>query len=220
MTAEPPDSPVTEAVRSLEVRWIFPGQLQAAVAGWFGRFPARTESREDTYLLDPRLPGLSVKVRGGAALEVKAYRGSPGILEVAGRARGHLESWHKWSFPFSPLSPGSRDPAGWQPVRKRRRISRFCSLASGPVVAPATGLSQEPRCEVELTEVHTSGQDWWTLGFEATGPADLLRSTLQATATLVFAHPLPGGAEPGPDKSSSYAQWLGQQPGADGDAGA
>jgi hypothetical protein len=220
MTAEPPDSPVTEAVRSLEVRWIFPGRLQAAVAGWFGRFPARTESREDTYLLDPRLPGLSVKVRGGAALEVKAYRGSPGILEVAGRARGHLESWHKWSFPFSPLSPGSRDPASWQPVRKRRRISRFCPLASGPVVAPATGLSQEPRCEVELTEVHTSGQDWWTLGFEATGPADLLRSTLQATATLVFAHPLPGGVEPGPDKSSSYAQWLGQQPGADGDAGA
>jgi hypothetical protein len=53
MTAEPPESPVTEAVRSLEVRWIFPGQLEAAVAGWFGRFPAATESREDTYLLDP-----------------------------------------------------------------------------------------------------------------------------------------------------------------------
>ena len=43
MTAEPPQSPVTEAVRGLEVRWIFPGQLETAVAGWFGRFPARTE---------------------------------------------------------------------------------------------------------------------------------------------------------------------------------
>ena len=41
MMAEPPQSPVTEAVRSLEVRWIFPGQLEAAVIGWFGRFPAR-----------------------------------------------------------------------------------------------------------------------------------------------------------------------------------
>ena len=40
MTAEPPQGLVTEAVRSLEVRWIFPGQLEAAVAGWFGRFPA------------------------------------------------------------------------------------------------------------------------------------------------------------------------------------
>ena len=108
MTAEPPESPVTEAVRSLEVRWIFPGQLEAAVAGWFGRFPAATESREDTYLLDPQLPGLSVKVRGGGALEVKAYRGSPGILEVAGRARGRLQSWQKWSFPVQPAPPGQR----------------------------------------------------------------------------------------------------------------
>ncbi len=44
---------------SLEVRWIFPGQLEAAVAGWFGRFTARVESREDAYLLDPPLRGLS-----------------------------------------------------------------------------------------------------------------------------------------------------------------
>ena len=79
MTAEPPQSPLTEAVRSLEVRWIFPGPLEAAVTRWFGRFPARTEAREDTYLLNPQLPGLSVKVRGGGALDVRptaAARGS------------------------------------------------------------------------------------------------------------------------------------------------
>ena len=110
MTAEPPDSPVSEGVRSLEVRWIFPGQLTAAVARWFGRFPAGVESREDTYLLDPPLPGLSVKVRGGGALEVKMFRGSPGMLEVAGRARGQMESWQKWSFPFRPLSQRPRRP--------------------------------------------------------------------------------------------------------------
>ncbi len=208
MTAEPPASPVTEAVRSLEVRWIFPGQLEAAMAGWFGRFPAATESREDTYLLDPRLPGLSVKVRGGGALEVKMYHGSPGILEVAGRARGHLQSWQKWSFPFSPPRHDSGDPAGWRTLRKRRRISRF-SLASGPIVAPAAGPGGEPRCEVELTEVRGRGQDWWTLGFEATGPAGLLRSALEAAAALVFAQALPGGVEPGPDESRSYAEWLG-----------
>jgi hypothetical protein len=210
MAAEPPDSPVTGAVRSLEVRWIFPGRLQAAVAGWFGRFPAGTESREDTYLLDPPLRGLSVKVRGGGALEVKVYRGSPGILQVAGRARGRLESWQKWSFPVSPLSPGSGDPPGWRPVRKRRRISRF-SLASGQLEARGPGLGQQPRCEVELTEVRASGQDWWTLGLEATGPADLLRSELQATAALVFAQALPGDMKPGLQDSRSYAEWLGQR---------
>ena len=195
----------------------FPGRLEPAVAEWFARFPARLESREDTYLLDPPLPGLSVKVRGGGTLEVKAYRGSPGILEVASRARGRMEAWQKWSFPFSPFSPGNANSPGWRPVAKTRRISRFSS-AGGPIVAPSAGLGQ-PRCEVELTEVHTSGQHWWTLGFEATGPDDLLRSELQATAALVFAHAMPGGMQPGPDESRSYAEWLGQRPGADSDVG-
>jgi hypothetical protein len=219
MTAQPPDSPVSEGVRSLEVRWIFPGQLAAAVAGWFGRFPAGVESREDTYLLDPPLPGLSVKVRGGGALEVKVFRGSPGMLEVAGHARGQMESWQKWSFPLRPLSQHSADPAGWRPVRKRRRISRFSS-ASGHMVARAAGLGDERGCEVELTEVRAGGQDWWTLGFEATGPADQLRGELQATAALVFAQALPSGVQPGPDESSSYAQWLSLRPGAGSNADA
>jgi hypothetical protein len=73
---------------------------------------------------------------------------------------------------------------------------------------------------VELAEVRTRGQHWWTLGFEATGPIDLLRSELEATVALVFAQALPGGVEPGPDESRSYAQWLGQRPGTDTDAGA
>jgi hypothetical protein len=212
LTAEPPENQVAEAARSLEVRWIFPGRLEAAVTGWFARFPARTESREDTYLLDPQLRGLSVKVRGARALEVKVYRGSPGILEVAGRARGRMEYWQKWSFPFGPLGAGSGDPAGWRPVRKRRRISRF-SLASGQLEVHGPGLGGQPRCEVELTEVHTCGQDWWTLGFEATGSADLLLSELQATVALVFAQVLPGDMKPGMPDSRSYAEWLGQRPG-------
>jgi hypothetical protein len=210
MTAEPPESPVTEAVRSLEVRWIFPGQLQAGVAGWFGRFPARAESREDTYLLDPPLPGLSVKIRRDRALEVKAYLGSPGILQVAGRASGRMEGWQKWSFPFSLPSQGRGDRGGWRKVGKRRRIILF-PLARGPVGARAPGPGQQPQCEVELTEVRTCGQDWWTLGFEATGPAGLLRSEIEGAATLVFAQALPGRPEPGLDESKSYAGWLGQR---------
>jgi hypothetical protein len=209
---------VAEGVRSLEVRWIFPGQLGTAVAGWFGRFPALVESREDTYLLDPQLPGLSVKVRGGGALEVKAYGGSPGLLEVAGRARGRLECWQKWSFPLGLPRQGGGEPAGWRPVRKRRRISRL-SPADGRILTTAPGLGGGPRCEVELTEVHASGQHWWTLGFEATGPAELLRSELQAAAALVFAQALPG-VEPGPDESRSYAEWLGQRPVVGSDASA
>ena len=99
-------------------------------------------------------------------------------------------------------------------------------LAAGPQEAPdqpvlagqrahrgaRPGTGREPGCEVELTEIRTRGQDWWTLGFEATGPADLLRSELRATAALVFAQAVPGSAEPGTDASKSYARWLRQPP--------
>ena len=212
MTADPPGSTVTEGVCSLEVRWFFPGRFETAVAEWFGRFPAETEAREDIYLLDPRLRGLSVKVRGGVALDVKIYRGSPGILHLPGRARGRMESWQKWSFPIAPLGRDGDDLAGWRPVRKVRRISRF-SLAGRPLSAQAPEVGHKPRCAVELTEVRTPGRDWWTLGFEATGPDYLLRRVLQATAALVFARALPGSGEPGPDESRSYLEWLGQPPG-------
>ena len=53
--------------------------------------------------------------------------------------------------------------------------------------------------------------DWWTLGFEATGPAHLLHSELQATAALV-SQPLPAGVQASPDYSRSYAEWLGRTP--------
>ena len=97
MTALPPGISVTEPLRSLEVRWILQGQLESAVAGWFARFPAEVSSREDTYLVDPQLGGLSVKLRAGSMLEVKAYRGSPGILQVAGRACPRRRARGLWS---------------------------------------------------------------------------------------------------------------------------
>ena len=54
--------------------------------------------------------GLSVKLRGGGALEVKAYRGSPGILEVPGRARGHLQGLAEVLLSLQPAQPGQRRP--------------------------------------------------------------------------------------------------------------
>ena len=80
-------------------------------------------------------------------------------------------------------------------------------LASGEIVAYSPALKQEPGCCVELTEICTQGQNWWSLGFEATGPGHLLRGGLIATATLVFAQPVPT-VEPGTDDFASYMQWL------------
>jgi hypothetical protein len=198
---------VIEGLRTLEVRWILPGQLDAAVAGWFGRLPVETESREDAYLVHPDLRGLSVKVRAGRALEVKVCHGEAGLLEVPGRARGRLQAWQKWSIPIGPVGQDGTDVGGWTVIRKSRRISRF-RLADGRITAAVGGRAAEPGCAVELTEIFTLGEAWWSLGFEATGPADLLRGALEGTAGLIFARALPGSADLGLDDCRSYAEWV------------
>lgn len=207
ITAVQPESWDRAGVRSLEARWIFPGRLPAAMTGWFGLFPAQTIVLQDAYLMNRHLPGLSVKVRERRALEIKAHYGCPGLLEVAGRAHGRLECWHKWSFPCDPPSEENDDPAVWRTVRKTRRITRF-SLAGGLAKAHVPGPGQGAGCAVELTEIHTRGQAWWTLGFEATGPADGLPGEFEAATALVFARALPAGVELGMDDSMSYAHWL------------
>ena len=90
---------------------------------------------------DPRRP----------AFEVKAYRGSPGILEVSDRARGRMESWQKWSFPCDQPRYRIGDRPGWRPVQKKRRISSFPLAVPGR--APGVGPDEEAGCEVELTEI-------------------------------------------------------------------
>jgi hypothetical protein len=206
MTAAPGSS-VIEGRRTLEVRWLLPGRLDAAVAGWFGRFPAETESREDTYLVNRDWRGLSVKVRAGRALEVKMYHGIVGPLDIPGRARGRIQAWQKWSFPVDPVSQEGDGPPGWTVIRKRRRISRF-RLAGGGIAAGVPGWASEPGCTVELTEVDARDEPWWSLGFEAAGPADLVRRALEDTAALIFARALPSGAELGLGDCRSYAEWL------------
>lgn len=196
---------VVEGLRTLEVRWIRAGRLNAAVTGWFGRFPVEVVAREDAYLVDPDLRGLSAKIRAGRALEVKVYHGGAGVLDVPGRARGRVQSWQKWSFPVGPLSVDGV-PAGWTVISKNRRISRF-RLAGGRVVAGGLGLAAEPGCMAELTEVVVRGEAWWSLGFEATGPVGLLRSALEGTAALLFDPGLPG-AELGLGDCRSYPEWL------------
>ena len=203
----PPGNSVIGGLSTVEVRWILPGELDAPVAGWFRRFPGWTESREDAYLIRPVLRGLSVKLRAGRELQVKLCYGCPGNLYAAGRARGRLESWRKWSFPFGPLGPYDAGPPAWSVVHKRRRISQF-RLASGRIMAGNPGRATEPSCAVELTEVSSGSETCWSLGFEATGPADLLSSTLQRTAALVFARALPANVEFDMSHCQSYADWL------------
>ena len=105
---------------------------------------------------------------------------------------------------------GPIDPGGWRRVRKQRRVTWFSRAGEQIGRAPAVSGHAGPqaRCAVELTEVRFRHQDWWSLGLEATGPAESLRHALEATAALVFTRALPGGVDLRIDDSRSYADWL------------
>ena len=182
---------------SLEVRWIAAGPVTPALREWFTRFPAGTEARDDAYLLLPRLTGLSVKLRDRAALEVKSYLGRAGTLDRPPSCRGQLEYWRKWSFPYDPVDQGDVVPPGWSMVRKSRLRTWF------PMPA-----GSQAGCAVELTQATLRGEPWWSVGFEATGPAGLLRSALDHAAGIMFAQDLPAGVALSLAESRSYADWL------------
>ncbi len=169
--------------RTCEVRWIRQGSVEPSVARWFGRFSPVVENRDDDYLVNPRLTGLSVKIRGQASFEVKLFRGVAGPLEIGGRAAGVIGSWLKLSLPLDGAAewlPGV-EAGDWQRVHKQRRISYL------PAGEPPQ--SSGETCSVELTDVETLGDAWWTLALEAGGRDPL--TAIRRTAATVFAQPLP-----------------------------
>lgn len=199
------DLAVSEPPR-LEVRWIRPGALDRRMLDWFARFPVSTESRVDNYLRDPDISGLSVKVRGGRTLEVKAHVGPRGELVVPGRARGFLESWQRWSFHGAAATWAGVDSPAWMSVSKVRRVT-FIHANGDPSPRGNEGV-REIGCAVELTDVAAAGRRWWTLSFEANGPQDDIRGVLETTALMVLGEPMPGGIELRSHESSSYTSWL------------
>jgi hypothetical protein len=171
---------------------------------WFGRFSVRIERRDDIYLVRPQLRDLSLKIRGGASLEVKVRQRDAGTLHLPGRAMGDMAHWQKWSFPLASQSHIVPASAEWTRVGKTRRISTAAVSAVPPLESPR----DDDACTVELTEIALDGRAWWTLGFEANGPLDGLEERIEATAGLVFSEPLPGGLELRPADSLSYSEWL------------
>jgi hypothetical protein len=170
---------------SLEVRWIHAGRLPRLLIDRLGPFGEEVESREDWYLMDPGLPNLSIKSRGGARLDVKAFRGSPGPLRLPDGTRGRLEVWEKWSFPLA----GGPHPWGtaqaWTRVEKARRRRSFAA-ADGRLVERPLAQAEQPGSSFELTEIRVEGEFWWTLALEALGPREVLQQRIQATAMALI----------------------------------
>jgi hypothetical protein len=202
-----PDAPTWPL--TLEVRWIQPGVLPPPLVDHLGPFGDDIERRKDRYLIDPFNPELSVKIRGGIQLDLKAYRGSPGEIRIPGWGVGQMELWEKWAAPFDPDRDPPAEASGWVAVRKVRRRRSFAIGPDGIAERPLVEAMDSPGSTVELTDVELGDDVWWTLGFEASGPPELLEPDLRATMTAVLSDSLPKGIDLRLRDSTSYVRWLG-----------
>jgi hypothetical protein len=194
-----------------EVRWFYRGPLPTAVRAWFEARASRMAyqaPRRDHYL---GVGGdlLGVKLREGR-LEIK-LRPQPGeFLRLHPQVTGVLELWQKWSFSLAepsvmPLGIATVD-SSWLAVDKNRGLARYRVAHTAEPVAVAAEVYPVQGCEVELVELHASGQAWWSLCFEAFGQGRGLADALLATARHFLGEAPPPHMEA--ENSYGYPRWL------------
>jgi hypothetical protein len=192
-----------------EVRWFNWGPVPRAVLDWLEQrssLPAPQPPRQDHYL-GLGNASLGIKLREGR-IEVKMRLQQRGMARFGENIVGQAERWRKWSFPLSDPDPGSwLSPAGaWIPVRKVRRLHRYGLAEDGTVSLVPSDRLPTAGCDFELSEVRTVEGTWWSVCFEAFGPAAGLEDSLYAVAAIIMAPGWPVAMEA--EGSYSYPEWL------------
>lgn len=221
-------------VHSAEVRWLFPGEWNDAVRNWFldaekADAPKKSPiaaldegERVDKYLLFPACSTVGVKMRGGKKFEIKSLVVAPHPFDCE-LGSGRTDHWVKWSFEnddLKPLEDALYASGAWITLNKRRYVRKFS--AGGPTLEevwadlPKDELP-ESGCNIELTLIQilegAPSQTWFSLGFEAFGPAARVSAILDQTLSHFFqifgAFP---GARPDTRLNArdcfSYPEWL------------
>ena len=213
-----------------ETRWFIEGSLPAEVRDWFQSETLGTwdTERTDAYLLLPNCRTAGVKLREGR-LEIKASTRQAEPVSYANGVSGYRDAWVKWSCEASDIdaltSMLGTGGDTWAFVRKRRCLRKLSLDGTSPVYVSAD-VRLERGCQVEITSLlaltaplgeppsdddWAAASPWWSLSFEAFGPAtpevtDEVLSLLDAAATEIFRDPPP--CELSREASMAYPTWL------------
>jgi hypothetical protein len=165
------------------------------------------DPRTDHYLNLVGGEKMSIKVREGR-LEVKKRYSNVEIAKLHPKVRGHLENWRKWGIDLGNIKrlPSSVSTDTWIPVTKRRRLCTFQNSSGRWRPVSFDLASFDSGCEMELTTLKVGSQVWWTLAFEAFGPANGNRAALLSLSAQIFATLDPPDLST-PD-SFGYPRWL------------
>ena len=199
-----------------EARWFIPETLPDAVLDWF--WAGQTIEPEGVhiheYLLFPDCDSVGVKLRDGR-LEIKAMRGTSQPLSLNLGINGRKEQWVKWSFAseaLQVLDQALHQSGRWLKVRKERFLRRF-STEQGRLmeVTGRQGPLAVIGCNIEVTriDVDANPRFWFSLGFEAFGPATVTARILDDALLSFFnEHGCVPGTTLSEYESASYPAWL------------
>lgn len=185
---------------SLELRWFMPGAMPEPLLATFeseGSTAAR-ERRRDSYWQLHRVD-IGVKRRNGGPVEMKVRRSARPWAMPSG-SPAVSEQWNKWR-PDRLVLEGQH--GAWLDVDKEL-WTRTLGPLGHEMDSPADG--RRARCEVELAALTLASTEWWTVGFEVTGPAawqsSILRAAFDKLWSPTFERWLDGGVNAG------YPEWL------------
>ncbi|MGD2027287.1 MAG: hypothetical protein PVI99_05670 [Anaerolineales bacterium] len=190
-----------------ETRWFFSGRIPPDAQAWFTSLgkPEPQPPRTDRYLRGVST-SLGVKMREGR-LEVKQRQVEYGFHPFSPAVSGRVESWTKWSFDTANgESAPPPDPANWLPVTKERQVLYFSQTGEGGIAPSTPEEIPEQGGGLEVTQVFTMDEPWWTIGVEVTGDPENQFDILANLLHYVFQQAPPPPMEA--QFSYSYPHWL------------
>jgi hypothetical protein len=153
-------------------------------------------------------------------LEWKGRTEELGLVDLGAGAGGRVERWVKWSLAPGELPEEARSwltGSGVREVRKNRLLRQaLLSPGGGAVEIPVTDAppsSHDPRGEplrylrLELTQLESAGERWWTLGFEAQPTDGVVGAFFAERMAMVLEH-CPDIERYGSAQSHGYPAWL------------
>jgi hypothetical protein len=169
---------------SAELRWFFGGGVPPEIGRWFGVAQAcgGGEARVDQYVLMNGCETLSVKLRD-QRFEVKTRVEAPHPVALGVDVTGLMDDWVKWSVTSpvtQPLGTAVQCSDRLVAVAKRRWRHKFRIVDDMPQEVPL-GSRPGEGCTAELTSLTIDDQPFWSMAFEAYGPAERVESHLENT---------------------------------------
>ena len=203
------NQPTVSIDLTMELRWFFDGRLPPEVQSWFtSEGVGLTERRRDTYRLDGR-DDIGVKQRSQRTLELKRRTRPPEPSSVADDARGHIETWRRWSPADGLLDLD--DNTLWGDIDKMIVKRRFGIDGERRPLSEQSRAMTGDGCDAEIVALSANGTEGWSFAFAAFGHPDTQRTSLDAAwRSLVERRSRPEQLRLDLSRSYGYPQWLTQ----------